>query len=133
MSAEERAKMDRMAKDIAKFKTWWPVIVALFGVITMTVTVTRWYGNTIAQKSDIQSIKKDIQDEQEKTREQIADLKKSFDAHVVTGDAAKANINKRIDSLRSVTYVIQRRLVTRFVTESYPHGRNGKPNLNPVN
>ena len=133
MSAEEKLQYDLMAKEMAAIKRWLPIFMFVGAIIGASVQGTHWWDNNVGQKSDTESIKKEQREEQQKTRDQIADLKRSLDGHIESEKVAKVTINKRIDSLGHVTFYIQKRIKYALVTENYPNGYNGHPVIKPAN
>lgn len=133
MSTEEKKELDAFAKELATLKRWATIIGVIISCAVVLVTCTHWFDNNIAQKSDIESLKKQQHEDQEKTKASLTDLKNSFDNYKESKTIADIKLNVRVDSLARITFFIQRHPLTKFVTESYPNGRNGNPELKRAN
>lgn len=133
MPPEEKLQFDKMAKEIAAIKRWVPIFMFFGTVICLSVTGTRWFDKNVITRADFDSLKNEQHADQVKTRQDIADLKASFNNHLSAGLISKAHTNGRIDSVARVTYSIQRHEKFRFVIESYPNGRNHDPKVTPAN
>lgn len=129
MSADEKKQFDTMAKEMAAIKRWLPIFLFVGTLIGASITGTSWFDNNIARKADTDSIKKEVHE----LRNDVVDIKTSLNSYKEKSQGENVKVNNRIDSLDRIVYVIQKKHIVKFVTESYPNGHNGKPVLKEVN
>lgn len=130
MSTEEKTQFDTLAKDMVAIKRWLPIFLFVGSIIGFTVKGTSWFKDSVATKSDIDSLRKEVRI----VSTGVADIKSSFNNHIETVAINRAKNKARVDSvvrveadLTNAVSGIQKRLNVRFVEESYPNGRNHDP------
>lgn len=129
MSNEEKKQFDTMAKEFAIIKRWLPILVFIGTLIGLSVRGTVWFKDSIATKPDIDSLRKEIHE----SRKEIADIKQGMQGNILPGIIGISKVNIRVDSISKVTKFMQKKLNTKFVTETYPNGHDKNPIIHNVN